>query len=52
MSTTSNNIFVLMLKCLFEYDGLGLEELVGKLVNIGCIGRSVSQGGHRLKVTL
>ncbi len=40
------NIFVLMLKCLFEFDGFGLEELVRKLVNIGYDSISV------LKVTI
>jgi hypothetical protein len=50
MSATSN-IFVLILK-FFEFDGLGLEELVGKLVSIGCDDRSVFQGGHKTRVTL
>ncbi len=51
MSATSN-IFVLILKFLFEFDGLGLEELVGKLVSIGCDDRSVFQGDHKTRVTL
>jgi hypothetical protein len=41
-----------MLKCLFEFDGLGLEDLVRKVVNIGCDSRIVSQGNHRTSVTL
>jgi hypothetical protein len=41
MLATFDNIFSLMLKCLVEYGGLGLEELVGKLINNGCNGRSV-----------
>ncbi len=41
MSATFNNIFSLMLKYLVEYGGLGLEELVGKLINNGCNGSSM-----------
>jgi hypothetical protein len=41
MFATFNNIFGLMLKCLIDFGGLGLEGLVGKLVNIGCDGSSV-----------
>ncbi len=41
MSTTSDNIFSLMLKCLVKYGGLGLEKLVGKVINIGCNDNSV-----------
>jgi hypothetical protein len=52
MFTTFDNIFVLMLQFLFEFDGLGLEELVGKLVSIGCDDKNVFQSGHRTKVTL
>lgn len=52
MFTTFNNIFVSMLKFLFEFDGLVLEELVGKLVNIGCDDENVFQSSHRTKVTL
>jgi hypothetical protein len=48
----TSNIFVLILKFLFEFDGLGLEELVRKLVSIGCDDRSVFQGGHKTRVTL
>jgi hypothetical protein len=51
MSTTSDNIFSLMLKCLVEYSGLRLEELVSKLVNIGCDDNNVFQG-HKSGVTL
>jgi hypothetical protein len=52
MLATFNNIFFLMLKFLFEFDGLRLEELVGKLVSIGCDNKIVFQSGHRTKVTL
>jgi len=40
-----------MLKCLFEFGGLGLGELVGKLVSMGCDGSNVFQG-HQTGVTL
>jgi hypothetical protein len=30
-----------MLKCLVEYGGLGLEELVGMLISIKCDGNNV-----------
>jgi len=40
-----------MLKCLVEYGGLGLEKLVGKLVNIGCDGNNVFYS-HISRVTL
>jgi hypothetical protein len=36
MLATFDNIFSLMLKCLVEYGGLGLEQLVGKLINNRC----------------
>jgi hypothetical protein len=36
MSTIFNNIFSLMLKCMIDFGGLGLEELGRKLVNKGC----------------
>ncbi len=52
MFATFNNIFVLMLKFLFEFVGLGLEELLGKLVNMGSNDRNVFQRGHKTKVTL
>jgi hypothetical protein len=35
LSTTSDNIFYLMVKCMLDFGGLGVEELVGKLANIG-----------------
>jgi hypothetical protein len=41
---TSNIIFSLMLKFLFKFGGFGLEELGGKLVNMGCDGNIVFQG--------
>ncbi len=47
----SNNHFSLMLKCLFEFGGLGLGELVGKLVSMGCDGSNVFQS-HQIGVTL
>lgn len=34
VSSTSNNIFVLMLKCLLESSGLGFNELGRKLVDM------------------
>ncbi len=48
---TSNNIFGLMVKGLLEFGGLRLEELVGKLVSMGCNGSFVFQG-HRMGVTM
>jgi len=50
MSTIFEKIFVFMLKCLFEFGGLGLEELCEKLVNIGCDGSNVFKG-HKTGVT-
>jgi len=50
MSTISKNMFAFMLKCLFEFGGLGLEELCEKLVSIGCNGSSMFQG-HKMRVT-
>jgi hypothetical protein len=41
VSSTSNAIFVLMLKCLLESSGLGFDELGRKLVDMGCDGSSV-----------
>lgn len=38
VSSTSNNVFTLMLKSLLESNGLGFEELGTKLVNMGCDG--------------
>ncbi len=51
MLATFDNIFSLMLKCLVEYGGLRLEELVGKLINNGCNGSNVLYG-HKLGATL
>jgi hypothetical protein len=48
---TSNNIFGLMVKGLLEFGGLRLEELVGKLINMGCNGSYVFQG-HQMGVTM
>ncbi len=45
-----DNIFVLMLKCLLEFGGFGLEELCENLVNIGYDGSNMFQG-HRTGVT-
>jgi hypothetical protein len=42
--STSNIIFSLMLKFLFKFSGLVLEELSGKLVNMECDGNIVFQG--------
>ncbi len=44
MLVTFDNIFSLMLKCLVEYGGLRLEELVSKLVTIKCHDNNVFQG--------
>jgi len=41
---TSNNIFSLMVKCMLDFGGLGVEEIAGKLVNIGCDKFNVFQG--------
>lgn len=46
----SNNIYVLMLKCLGDFGGLGLEDHMWKLVNIGYDASSVFQD-HRTRVT-
>jgi hypothetical protein len=40
---TSDNIFSLMVKCMLNFGGLRVEELVGKLVSIGCDKSSVSK---------
>jgi hypothetical protein len=40
-----------MLKCLFEFRGLGLGELVGKLVSMNCDRSNVFQS-HQIGVTL
>jgi len=47
---TSNNIYALMLKCLGDFGGLGLEDHMRKLVNISCEASSVFQD-HRTRVT-
>lgn len=46
MFATIDNVFVLMLKCIIEFGGLGLEDLGLKLVNLGCDGNNVFQGPH------
>jgi hypothetical protein len=50
LSTTFDNIFSLMVKCMLDFGGLGVEELVWKLVNIHCDGFSVFRG-HQIGVT-
>jgi len=40
----------LMVKCMLDFCGLGVEKLVGKLVNIGCDRSNVFQG-HQIGVT-
>jgi hypothetical protein len=35
-----------MLKCSLKFSGLRLEELGGKLVNMGCVGNNVFQGNQ------
>jgi hypothetical protein len=46
--TTYNNNYFLMLKCLVEDGGFRLEELVNKLISIGCVTtmcfRTINQG--------
>ncbi len=44
LSTTFDNIFSLMVKCMLDFGGLGVEELARKLVNIGCDKFNVFQG--------
>ncbi len=44
LSTTSNNNFFWMVKCMLDFDGIGVEKLDGKLVSIGYDGSSVFQG--------
>jgi hypothetical protein len=44
-STIFNNIFSLVLKCMINFRGLGLEELGKKLVN-GCDSSSVFQNNR------
>ncbi len=43
VSTTSNNVFRLMAKGLLEIGGIRFEELVGKLVSMGCDGSNIFQ---------
>jgi hypothetical protein len=50
VSTTSNNVFRLMVKGLLEFGGLRFEELAGKLVNMDCDGSNIFQN-HRACVT-
>jgi hypothetical protein len=45
MFATFNNIFGLMLKCLINFGGLGLKDLVREPVNIG----NTFQG-HKIRV--
>jgi hypothetical protein len=47
---TFDNIFSLMVKCMLYFGGLGVEELVGKLVSIGSDKSSIFQG-HRTCMT-
>jgi len=48
--TTFDNIFSLTIKCMLDFGGLKVEELVRKLVSIGCDGSSVFQG-HQISMT-
>jgi hypothetical protein len=48
---TFDNIFGLLLKALVGFVGLGMEELVEKVVNMGCDGNGIFQG-HQTNVTL
>lgn len=41
---TFDNIFGLLLKALARFVGLGMEELVKKVVNMGCDGNGIFQG--------
>jgi len=50
LSATSDNVFSLMVRCILDFGGLRVEELVGKLVNIGCDEFSVFRG-HRTCMT-
>jgi hypothetical protein len=49
-SAIFDNIYALMSKCLGDFGGLELEDLVRKLVNIDYDSSSVFQG-HKIKVT-
>jgi hypothetical protein len=48
---TLDNIFGLLLKTLVGFVGLRMEELVEKVVNMGCDGNFIFQG-HQTNVTL
>jgi hypothetical protein len=48
---TFDNIFGLLLKALARFVGLGMEDLVEKVVNMGCDGNGILQG-HHTNVTL
>jgi hypothetical protein len=48
---TFDSIFSLMVKCMLDFGGLRVEELVRKLVNIGCDRSNVFQG-HQIGVTM
>jgi hypothetical protein len=50
LSTTFDNIFSLMVKCMLDFCGLRVEELVGKLVSISCDESNVFQA-HQTSVT-
>jgi hypothetical protein len=41
--TTFDNIFGLLLKALAGFGGLGMEELVEKVINMGCDGDKIFQ---------
>jgi hypothetical protein len=49
MFATFNNIFGLMLKCLINFGGLGLKDLVREPVNIGYNDSNTFQG-HKIRV--
>jgi hypothetical protein len=49
-SATFDNIHALMLKCLGDFDRLRSEDLVQKLINIGCNNSNIFQG-HKTGVT-
>jgi hypothetical protein len=44
VSTTSYNIFGLLLKALVGFGGLKMEKLVEKVVNMGCDDNNIFQG--------
>jgi hypothetical protein len=48
---TSDDIFYLMVKCMLDFGGLGVEEQARKLVSIGCDRSNVFQG-HQISVTM